>query len=92
MPTGHHPSQAHHDLSLRQLRWQCRRGLLELDLLLGHFLETQYPQLSSAKKAEFVTLLQYPDQVLLQWFTDQATPPDALQAISTAVKNCLQTP
>ncbi|MDJ0806588.1 MAG: succinate dehydrogenase assembly factor 2, partial [Gammaproteobacteria bacterium] len=33
------------DAELNRLRWQCRRGMLELDLLLLGFLETRYPRL-----------------------------------------------
>jgi antitoxin CptB len=71
--------------SLRRLRWQCRRGLLELDILLGHFLETHYDQLSDEKKAEFTALLQCSDQELLYWFTHQTIPPDELKEIVAAV-------
>jgi len=74
------------DDPLRRLRWQCRRGLLELDLLLGNFLETQYQQLSDKKKAAFVALLQYSDQELLYWFTDQVVPPAGMEEIIAAIK------
>ena len=47
-----------------ELRWQCRRGMLELDLLLNGFLDEQYQQLSSDEKNQFKNLLDYPDQTL----------------------------
>ncbi len=52
---------------LNRLRWQCRRGQLELDLILNRFLERRYPSLSEAEQKAFARLLQLPDQTLLQW-------------------------
>ena len=47
-----------------ELRWQCRRGMLELDLLLNGFLDEKYHQLSINEKDQFKNLLDYPDQTL----------------------------
>ena len=49
---------------LSQLRWRCRRGMLELDLLLNTFLDKEYASLDAKKSELFETLLDYPDQVL----------------------------
>ena len=46
------------------LRWQCRRGMLELDLLLNGFLDESYMHLSNENKKQFDCLLDYPDQTL----------------------------
>lgn len=51
-------------LSLSELRWQCRRGMLELDLLLNGFLDASYHRLSMQERDQFRTLLDYPDQTL----------------------------
>jgi antitoxin CptB len=50
-----------------KIRWQCRRGMLELDLLLGHFFEKQFENLSEAHQLLFVELLQEADQTLYRW-------------------------
>ena len=50
--------------SLARLRWQCRRGMLELDLMLQPFVEKNYVNLSSDEQAVFRKLLKYPDQEL----------------------------
>jgi antitoxin CptB len=47
-----------------RLRWRCRRGLLELDLILGTFLEQQYPHLPADEQAAFERLLALPDETL----------------------------
>jgi antitoxin CptB len=64
------------DREVLRLRWQCRRGMLELDLLLNRFLETGYAGLGEAERATFNRLLAYQDQVLHDWFMGHAVPAD----------------
>jgi antitoxin CptB len=49
---------------LQRLRWRCRRGLLELDIVLGRFVERQYGGLDEAQKVDFDVLLDLPDTTL----------------------------
>jgi antitoxin CptB len=58
-----------------QLRWACRRGMLELDVLLGNFLEEAYPSLSPQEQDFFVVFLGENDQDLFTWLIGQITPP-----------------
>ena len=69
------------DETLRRLRWQCRRGLLELDLLFVRFLEQRYSALSEAEQGAFQRLLEQPDQTLLAWLQGQQEPPSDLKMI-----------
>lgn len=48
-----------------QLRWRCRRGMLELDLLLNNFVEMEYNNLTDVETVLFLALLDYQDQALL---------------------------
>ncbi len=57
-----------------RLRWRCRRGMLELDLLLQEFLERAFQELPETEKREFEALLDYPDPVLLDWLMGRAVP------------------
>ena len=50
---------------LARLRWQCRRGTKELDLLLQSYLETGYLTADDEEKALFVELLELEDDELL---------------------------
>lgn len=50
-----------------QLRWRCRRGLLELDIVFARFLEEQYEVLDAAARADFARLLRESDASLMQW-------------------------
>jgi antitoxin CptB len=49
---------------LNRLRWRCRRGLLELDIVLERFLERHYPALSGSELEEFKALLGESDATL----------------------------
>lgn len=62
---------------LKRLRWQCRRGLLELDLVLERFLERHCGDLRGERLASFQTLLNYTDTDLLDLIRARADCPDA---------------
>ena len=47
-----------------RLRWRCRRGMLELDLILNQFLDQGYDGLSPQNKQLLDRMLDYPDQLL----------------------------
>ena len=59
-----------------RLRWQCRRGMLELDLMLEAFVEKRYADLPLKTKHAFHQLLQCQDQYLLDYLMGQAVPND----------------
>ena len=46
---------------LARLKWRCRRGMRELDVLLERFLERQYSVASSEIQLAFARLLTLPD-------------------------------
>ena len=45
-----------------RLIWACRRGMLELDILLSRFVEEHYDLLSEDEKLRFDVLLECEDQ------------------------------
>lgn len=47
-----------------RLYWRCRRGLLELDIVLQRFLDKYYAQLDEAQLKTFESLLLLPDNDL----------------------------
>jgi len=47
-----------------RLKWKCRRGLLELDLVLERFLQGEARTLSECEAAAFGELLDQPDNDL----------------------------
>ena len=50
-----------------RLRWRCRRGMLELDLLLARFLTDKIDTLDESQAKVLDRLLTYPDQDLFDW-------------------------
>jgi antitoxin CptB len=62
--------------SMDKLRWQCRRGMLELDYALSDFLEQRYPALPTDQQALFVRMLDFEDQLLLDWLMGNVVPSD----------------
>jgi len=50
--------------NLERVRWRARRGLLELDIVLGRFIEQHYAGLDEAQQAVFDALLDMPDNPL----------------------------
>lgn len=63
-------------MDFSRLRWRCRRGLLELDLILDAFLRDRYPRLNDAQKQQFQRLLELPDTTLLAYMQGRETPVD----------------
>jgi antitoxin CptB len=64
-----------------RIRWQCRRGLLELDLVLAKFLDRHLENLSPAGLATFKRLLDYPDNDLWDFLNGKMPPPDPESAL-----------
>jgi antitoxin CptB len=61
---------------MRRLRWQCRRGMLELDHLLMRFLDLGYSDMDGGRQREFAALLREQDQDLSDWLLARRAPED----------------
>ena len=64
-------------LSDSTVRWRCRRGKKELDVLLGRFLESHLAALDAAQRAALERLLSLEDDDLLEQALGRAAPADA---------------
>ncbi|WP_220718540.1 FAD assembly factor SdhE [Agarivorans litoreus] len=51
-----------------RLKWACRRGMLELDVLFMPFVDEAYDELSDEQKLTFTRLLACDDPDLFAWF------------------------
>jgi len=58
--------------NLERIRWRSRRGLLELDIVLGRFIEAHYTQLDEKEKMAFEALLDIPDNPLWDMIVGRA--------------------
>jgi antitoxin CptB len=56
---------------LDRIRWRCRRGMLELDIVLQGFVDKHYMQLDEMELKHFDTLLSLPDNDLWDMITSK---------------------
>ena len=54
-------------LEERKIKWKCRRGMLELDILLERFYKNQFLNLTTEEKKSFDRFLDEPDYLLYSW-------------------------
>jgi antitoxin CptB len=57
-----------------RLRWRCRRGMLELDLLFQKFLDSEFSQLTERELSALQQLLDMQDTELLEYCYHRARP------------------
>lgn len=57
--------------------WHSRRGMLELDLLLVPYAQSQLPGMNDDAMAGYEALLSQEDQDLFLWLTGRAQAPEA---------------
>ena len=66
---------------MERVRWRCRRGLLELDIVLGRFIEQRYRLLDNEQCVVFDELLDLPDTELWDLITGNKEPTQAHQRV-----------
>lgn len=59
---------------VRKLKWLCRRGMKELDVLLDHFVVQRQLDLARGSWPELESLLAIEDDQLWDWFQDPSRP------------------
>lgn len=59
-----------------RLRWACRRGMLELDVLFMPFVEDAYDDLTEEQQEQFRVLLTCDDPDLFAWFMGHQPTPE----------------
>lgn len=68
------------DEQMGKLRWRCRRGMKELDLLTLGYLEQYYPEAPAEDQQAFADLLELQDPLLMSYMVGRETPADAVRA------------
>jgi len=67
------------DAEIGKLRWRCRRGMKELDVLLTRYLDDEYANASAAHRQAFRQLLESQDPLIYAYLLGHQ-PPDAVLA------------
>lgn len=62
--------------SKETLRWQCRRGMLELDFVLTRYLDQHFDAAVPEERERFVSLLTAQDPELQNWLLGGEPHPD----------------
>ncbi len=70
---GNASSEAKPLVNKARLKWACRRGMLELDVLFIPFVDQAYDSLSENKQLIFERLLTEQDPDLFAWFMGHKT-------------------
>ena len=71
-----------------KIKWQSRRGMRELDLMLLPFVEHDLPKLGDKAVASYLDLLQASDLELFRWLHGSAKPDtkEREEMIATIIK------
>lgn len=59
-----------------KLKWECRRGMLELDLILARFIEKELESLTEKQAEQLEKLLSCPDPDIFIWLMGAEQPND----------------
>ena len=78
------------DPEISRLRWRCRRGMRELDMLLLGYVENHYLQAQPAEQQAFRRLLTTPDPDILALLTGRALADD--EHLAYVIKRLLERP
>jgi len=71
-----------------RLRWHCRRGMHELDLLLQRWMECSFQGASAGERRDFARLLELPDPELARLLLHGGGSSDpGFQALITALRS-----
>jgi antitoxin CptB len=63
-----------------KLRWRCRRGMRELDVLLTRYVDEEFATAAPEQQEAFRRLLDMQDPVMHAYFLGRETPSDAVLA------------
>ena len=78
------------DTQRKRFRFGCRRGMLELDIILLNFFDACYDNLDQDSQLQFQRLLESPDPDLFAWLMSYQNVPVPYQAIIERIRNHAQ--
>jgi antitoxin CptB len=75
------------EADLARLRWRCRRGMRELDVMLTRYLDRAWETASPAERDAFAQLLEMQDPELFGYLVGRTTPAEECRL---AVVTCIR--
>ena len=77
---------------MSRLRWRCRRGTKELDIVMNRYLAERYSTASAEEQASFNALLDVEDPIIFDMLLDKTTSNDPnQQALVEILKGIMAT-
>ena len=77
---------------MSRLRWRCRRGTKELDIVMNRYLQERYETASAEEQASFNALLDIEDPIIFDWLMDKTKAEDEnLKAFVEILKGIMAT-
>jgi antitoxin CptB len=73
---------------LGRLRWRCRRGMKELDVLLARYLDRYFCSASSPEQNAFRRLLETQDTIIYAYCLGSERPPPEFSALIERITAC----
>ena len=86
MPNVENTKDAKSEAESRRLAWRCRRGLLELDIVLQRFVAQYYEGLSVAELSAFDAMLALPDNDFWALVSGENAQPTNLETLAVINK------
>jgi antitoxin CptB len=75
------------DIDAARLRWRCRRGMRELDVVLTRYLDHAWQAASPAERDAFARLVDLQDPELFGYLVGRTTPAEeSLRAVIAAIR------
>jgi antitoxin CptB len=74
----------------RRLAWRCRRGMLELDIVLQRFVGKHFNGLTMTEMAQLDMLLELPDNVFWELIQEVKTQVSATKSLAKEYASVLQ--
>jgi antitoxin CptB len=75
--------------SVAKLKWRCRRGMRELDVVLLRYLEEDYPQATESDRRAFAQLLELQDPDIFRYLVGQD--PESAGALRNVINSIRRT-
>lgn len=63
--------------NIKKLRWKCRRGMKEMDILFEHYLNDHYENVDAEHQSAFETLCDTQDPVVADYLFERSKPDNA---------------
>ena len=73
---------------LGRLRWRCRRGMKELDVLLRRYVDERFAAAPAAEQQAFERLLDVQDPLIYAYCLGQAPAPPDLKSLIERITGC----